>query len=149
MGPPRCSFSGITHEIAWIIGSKTGLFRGSNPGPLRPKRRIIPLDQTAASGCENTFSKPSCQIRNPKTLTKKRHRQGSNLRGQSPSEFKSDSLTTRTQCHPAFDTCNQFYSHESKTIKKKYAPYWDWTSDLAVNSRTLWPTELTEHSYWS
>ena len=26
---------------------KKGPFRDSNPGPLRPKRRIIPLDQTA------------------------------------------------------------------------------------------------------
>ena len=28
---------------------KKGPVRDSNPGPLRPKRRIIPLDQTAAT----------------------------------------------------------------------------------------------------
>ena len=27
--------------------TKTGLFRESNPGPLAPKARIMPLDQTA------------------------------------------------------------------------------------------------------
>ena len=31
------------------VGILKGLFRGSNPGPLRPKRRIIPLDQTASA----------------------------------------------------------------------------------------------------
>ena len=32
-------------------------------------------------------------------IKKKRHRQGLNLRGQSPIDFKSISLTTRTRCH--------------------------------------------------
>ena len=34
-----------------------------------------------------------------KIIKRKRHRQDSNLRGQSPIDFKSISLTTRTRCH--------------------------------------------------
>ena len=33
--------------VPFIFIVAKGPFRGSNPGPLRPKRRIIPLDQTA------------------------------------------------------------------------------------------------------
>ena len=54
-------------------------------------------------------------------LTKIRHRQDSNLRGQSPADFESASLTSRTRCQHTFQMCQSRITFEFwKTQKVQY-----------------------------
>ena len=71
----------------------------SNPRPLAPKARIIPLDQTPINLLDR------CE-------------QDLNLRGQSPIDFKSISLTARTS--------------------QLLASIESWTRDLMITSHTLY-----------
>ena len=80
-----------------------GLTRESNSEPLAPKARIIPLDQRAKNKVDSTEIRTRIagfKVRSANRYTmeskKMRHLQDLNLRGQSPTDFKSVSLTTRT-----------------------------------------------------
>ena len=81
--------------------------RGSNPGPSAYKADALPLSYSGR--CAFKLHKATCTKRYfPKRI---RHRRGSNPCGQSPLDFKSNSLTTRTQCH-----ARAHRSHNTKII---------------------------------
>jgi hypothetical protein len=76
-----------------ILSKKDGVMRESNSRPPAPEAGIIPLDQSpfhVNKGWKDTAKK-------------KRQRRDSNSRGQSPVDFESTSLTTRTRCRALLD----------------------------------------------
>ena len=98
--------------ILVFLIEKFGLVRELNPGPRAPEARIIPLDQRAidrpilclfSSVVEHQSRKLGAVGSNPTggnfcwCIKICRSWQGSNLRGQSPLDFKSNALTTRPQ----------------------------------------------------
>ena len=65
MGPhaPLCFFlslsPGLLVAFLWSLGSPKGELRESNPRPLAPKARIMPLDQTPKPNCQEVEVQPT------------------------------------------------------------------------------------------
>ena len=133
-------------RIHWYFNTKIKNIRtpGIEPGTIRYllhlQSNALPTELCSVTSYQRRHLTLYCKTQLPRKTRNKRQRRDSNPRGQSPSDFESDSLTTRTHC--LLTMASSLLRSTLREFQKKLTKYKFKTTPVGFEPTRAEPTGL-------